>query len=320
MSSVTPEDLASDPHTAAEDGILWLHLDHAEPAMRLLPDLVDVNPGDVEDCHTRRPVPKLHIYPDHHFSAINGLARGTDGRLYFQPLKTFRTAHVLVTVLGPCNRALSAQAATRELAIVRERLERGKLHPTTTFELIGAIRTAMMATQEELVAEVADQIALFERRLLDFDPVRSEALLQDLIGLRHDLQSVRTNAAQTSELYGHVSDNVAQGIRGIELGQIDTLRQAFLHLRNTADLEREYLQEMIDLFQTRVSTELNRFVRKVTAWGSIGIAWTVIAGIYGMNFVHMPEFEWTYGYPYTLGLMIVVGTLLAVLFHRKGWL
>ena len=46
------------------------------------------------------------------------------------------------------------------------------------------------------------------------------------------------------------------------------------------DLEREYLQEMIDLFQTRMSTELNRFVRKVTAWGSIGIAWTVIVALY----------------------------------------
>ena len=53
---------------------------------------------------------------------------------------------------------------------------------------------------------------------------------------------------------------------------------------NTTDLEREYLQEMLDLFQTRVSTELNRFVRKVTAWGSVGLAWTVIVGLYGMNF------------------------------------
>jgi hypothetical protein len=68
---------------------------------------------------------------------------------------------------------------------------------------------------------------------------------------------------------------------------------------------RDVLQEMIDLFQTRVSTELNRFVRKVTAWGSIGIAWTVIVGLYGMNFTHMPEVGWRWGYPAVLVVMLL---------------
>ena len=52
-------------------------------------DLLHAQPEDVDDCSSRMPVPKLHAYPDHYFSAINGLARGIDGRLYFQPLKIF---------------------------------------------------------------------------------------------------------------------------------------------------------------------------------------------------------------------------------------
>jgi magnesium transporter len=104
------------------------------------------------------------------------------------------------------------------------------------------------------------------------------------------------------------------------LADDDELRQGFRHLQNTADLEREYLQEMIDLFQTRVATELNRFVRKVTAWGSVAIAWTVIVGLYGMNFAYMPELSWRWGYPGVLVVMAVVGTVLAVLFRRRGWL
>jgi magnesium transporter len=102
--------------------------------------------------------------------------------------------------------------------------------------------------------------------------------------------------------------------------RIKELRQAYGHLKNTTDLEREYLQELVDLFQTRVSTDLNRFVRKITAWGTIGIAWTVIAGIYGMNFTNMPELAWTFGYPYAIGLMVAVSLLLGLLFRRKGWL
>ena len=106
----------------------------------------------------------------------------------------------------------------------------------------------------------------------------------------------------------------------VDLRRVEEMRQGFSHLKNTTDLEREYLQELLDVFQTRVSTELNRFVRKITAFGTIGIAWTVITGIYGMNFTHMPELAWRSGYPAALGLMLVVGVVLAILFRRRGWL
>jgi magnesium transporter len=106
----------------------------------------------------------------------------------------------------------------------------------------------------------------------------------------------------------------------VDRSRIKELKQAYRHLMKATDLEREYLQEMVDLFQTRVSTELNRFVRKITALGTIGIVWTVIAGIFGMNFTNMPELEWAYGYPYAIGLMLLSGVVLGMIFRRKGWI
>jgi magnesium transporter len=76
---------------ASVDGLVWIDFDHTEESgMAMLPDLFDVRVADVADCHVRTPVPKLHLYPDHHYSSINGLARSTQGRLYFVPLKTFQ--------------------------------------------------------------------------------------------------------------------------------------------------------------------------------------------------------------------------------------
>ena len=49
-------------------------------------------------------------------------------------------------------------------------------------------------------------------------------------------------------------------------------------------------------------------------------AWTVIVGLYGMNFTHMPELGWRWGYPAVLVVMLIVGVLLVVLFRRRGWL
>ena len=311
--------------TAVEDttGIVWLDFDHQDSeGMRLLVELVHAQPADVADCANRRPVPTLHAYPDHYFSAINGLARGRDGRLYFQPLKIFFTADLLVTVMGPTSTALTPDTVHRDLTTVRQRLAGHGPAPTSAFDVVAAIRLQMLRSQESLVADVAARAADLEKSVMGIDPVKAETLLNDLFTLRHDLQTIRTNAAQTHELYVHLIDvlDTQPGLMPLDTRRLNDLRLGFSHLRTTADLEREYLQEVLDLLQTRVSTELNRFVRKITAWGTIGIAWTVIVGIYGMNFADIPGLELPFGYAIAFGLMAVVGLVLGVLFRKRGWL
>jgi magnesium transporter len=317
------------PEAAAEElvagnaGFVWIDFEYTETdGMEMLSKVINADPADILDCSTRTPVPKIHLYPDHLFSAINGVARGADGRLHFQPLKVFLNDRVIVTVLGPTHRELSSEAAHRELTSIRCRLESQQLSPANGLDLVTAVRFEMLRAQEDLTGSAASRIAALEQRVMQIDPVKAEALLQDLVELRHDLQTIGTSAAQTYESYAQLLKTLRaqRGLMRMDERRIKELRQAFGHLKNTTELEREYLQEMVDLFQTRVSTELNRFVRKITAWGTIGIAWTVIAGIYGMNFANMPELSWTYGYPYSIGLMITASTLLYLLFHRKGWM
>jgi hypothetical protein len=114
--------------------------------------------------------------------------------------------------------------------------------------------------------------------------------------------------------------SLQEGVLTVDVRRVSQLRQGFGHIMNTTYLEREYLQEMLDLFQTRVSTELNRFVRKVTVWGSVGLVWTVIVGLYGMNFTHMPELSWTWEDPAVLAVVALVGIILVIFFRRHGWL
>jgi magnesium transporter len=311
------------PGVRSCDGITWLDLDYTDQqGMALLPELIATHAADVQDCASRVPVPKLHVYTDHHYSAINGVARGTDGRLHFQPWKMFLTPTLLVTVLGPTHAALAADAARRELVSVRDRVDAGTFHPASAQEIVTAIRIEMLRAQELMIGTAASGIAQLEQRVMQTDPVRAEALLQDLVEIRHDLQTIGTNAAQTQESYVHLLQTLDSSAELMPVNRrgVEELRQGFSHLKNTTDLEREYLQELLDVFQTRVSTELNRFVRKITAFGTIGISWTVIAGIYGMNFTHMPELSWRYGYPSAIAAMLIVGLAQVILFRRRGWL
>ncbi len=93
-------------------------------------------------------------------------------------------------------------------------------------------------------------------------------------------------------------------------------------LRVTEQVEgfRELLSNILGVNLTMVSVQQNNQVQKVSAWAAILVVPTIITGIYGMNFRHMPETHWLLGYPLTLVLMVVVSALIYLGFRRSGWL
>ncbi|CAA9433382.1 MAG: Magnesium and cobalt transport protein CorA [uncultured Rubrobacteraceae bacterium] len=71
---------------------------------------------------------------------------------------------------------------------------------------------------------------------------------------------------------------------------------------------------------TEASIAQNDEVKKISGWAAILFAPTLIAGIYGMNFDHMPELHWLFGYPFALALMLLASVSLYLVFKRRGWL
>ncbi|MCW2520525.1 MAG: magnesium transporter, partial [Mycobacterium sp.] len=70
----------------------------------------------------------------------------------------------------------------------------------------------------------------------------------------------------------------------------------------------------------KVSMQQNMDMRKISAWVAIAAVPTALAGIYGMNFEHMPELAWTWGYPMVLFVMATVCSVLYLTFRRNHWL
>jgi magnesium transporter len=83
---------------------------------------------------------------------------------------------------------------------------------------------------------------------------------------------------------------------------------------------REMLNGILDANTAQVSVRQNEDVRKISAWVAIIAVPTMVAGIYGMNFEHMPELKWELGYPAALLVMLAVCTFLYRYFKRVGWL
>jgi magnesium transporter len=82
----------------------------------------------------------------------------------------------------------------------------------------------------------------------------------------------------------------------------------------------ELLTTIIQANLAQVTVEQNEDMRRISAWVAILAIPTAVAGIYGMNFQHMPELNWQYGYPFTLALIAVACLVLYRGFRRNGWL
>jgi magnesium transporter len=95
------------------------------------------------------------------------------------------------------------------------------------------------------------------------------------------------------------------------------------HLTRTVEQVSSYDDLLNSILQARlaqVTVDQNNDMRKIAAWAGISAVWTAIAGVYGMNFVHMPETKWFYGYPIMITVMLLISVLLYRAFRRNGWL
>ena len=87
---------------------------------------------------------------------------------------------------------------------------------------------------------------------------------------------------------------------------------------NATLVSQQQNEEMRSL--TEASYNQNEEVKRISAWAAILFAPTLIGTVYGMNFAHMPELRWVFGYPFALALMLVVSLTLYAIFKRRGWL
>ena len=93
-----------------------------------------------------------------------------------------------------------------------------------------------------------------------------------------------------------------------------------IQVMDTIDTYRDVMSGLYDLYLSEISFKMNNIMRLLTIISTIFIPLTFLAGIYGMNFDHMPELHWKYGYFVLWGVMILITAALVYLFRRKNWL
>ena len=161
--------------------------------------------------------------------------------------------------------------------------------------------------------KVSRRIYELSREVIEFQRATSP-LLRMLDGLMAGFEKYRTD----EELQRYLRDVADHATTVAE--RVDGFRQMLADILTVnATLVSQAQNEEIKAL-TEASYDQNEEIKKVSAWAAILFAPTLIGTVYGMNFRHIPELSWVFGYPFALALMLVVSLTLYAIFKRRGWL
>jgi magnesium transporter len=139
-------------------------------------------------------VPKVRASRDHLLVILHAPELGTGGHVHHVELDQFIGPRYVVTVHGPVNPAVTPEAALRETRAVLGRIQAGRLHPRSAFELSYAIVSALAQGQEGFVETVTRQVWPLEQRVTSGHLGDPEEFLEELFGTRHGLLAVSNMA------------------------------------------------------------------------------------------------------------------------------
>ncbi len=288
---------------------IGLHDPTAEELARVA-EAFDLHPLAVEDAVTAHQRPKLERYGDGLFLVLKTLWYvDEDDAVETGEISLFVGTHFVVTVRHGDGSGL--QAARSYLEGAEQVLTHGP--SAVVYAVCDQVVDDYMSVVDALEVDVDEvEASVFSPARTD-DSTRIYVLKREIsevrravLPLRDPMRrfatgEVRGITHEASPFFRDVSDHLAQAAEAVD--GLDSL-----------------LSTAFDASLARISVQQNDDMRKISAGAAIVVVPTLIAGIYGMNFDHMPELHWTYGYAWALLLMTGVAGALWWFFKRSGWL
>jgi magnesium transporter len=323
----------ADPRTLEETyealrdrgGMAWIGLYRPDvEELRSVAREFDLHELAVEDAILAHQRPKIERYGTTLFTVLRP-ARYIDAteEVEFGELHVFTGPDFVVTI---------RHAETPDLSQVRKRLEQApellRLGPEA---ILYAILDQVVDEYAPVVAGLENDIDEIEDQLFKGDPAVSRRIYdlsreviefqratQPLVPMLTSLEGGFDKYEVDLELRRNLRDVSDHVLRIVERADaFRSLLQSALTVNSTL-VSQQQNEEMRNLTQTSLTQ--NEEVKKISAWAAIGFAPTLVGTVYGMNFTHMPELHWYYGYPFALGLMVAISVTLYILFKRRSWL
>jgi magnesium transporter len=148
----------------------------------------------------------------------------------------------------------------------------------------------------------------------------SSSTIGDINAIKRELIHLHRYITPVREIITHYMKNDSELVGDDLQPYLKDLYDHVVQIINNAETLRELSATTMDLYHTIQSNRMNEVMKVLTVIATIFIPLTFIAGVYGMNFEHMPELKWEWGYPAVMLLMAALSALMLLYFKKKKWL
>jgi magnesium transporter len=270
----------------------------------------NLHPLAVEDAINAHQRPKLEVYDDMIFLVLK-TAR------YVDPTEVIQLGELLV-FLGDDYVITVRHGEASSLKPVREALETDPQHLRRgPGAVLHAILDRVVDDYQPAIEGLETDIDEVEEQL--FSAGRSNPA-ERIYRLQREVLQFRKASAPLVEPIARLADGKYVQIHPEMLDYFRDVNDHLIRARDQLDAMRDLLAGSLQANLSQVGVRQNEDLRRISAWVAIIAVPTAIAGIYGMNFEHMPELTWDFGYPGALLLMLVICATLYRYFKRVGWL
>ena len=250
-------------------------------------------------------------------SVLHGI---TDSRPDTDPVSFILTDQLLVTVryIDPRPFALFAEHLEREPDVARDPVS---VLVRLLDTIIDRLADEMETTGREIEA-ISTQV--FRRRAQGRGRRRTaelalEALLLRLGEVQRLLAEIRESAVSTGRLLGFFAASKLCG-SSESVRHVESLQEDVRGLLDHSNALTDNLTFLLNASLGLINLEQNFVMKIFSVVAVVFMPPTLIAGVYGMNFEHMPELEWLHGYPFALALILISAILPYWIARRRGWL
>ena len=264
----------------------------------------------IEDCQNAHQRPKVEEYTGYYFIVLyEAELAGPNDRLELRELNIFLGKNYLVTVHSRPIRAIAT--ASRLWHEWTDRADQGA--GVLSYLLIDAIVDDYLPLLD-LISERMDDL---EDSI--FGEFRAEAI-REIFSIKKKLLYLRRSITPLRDVFNMLLRREQPIFPRETHVYFQDVFDHLIRVADTIDTLRDMLSSTMDAYLSVSANRMNQVMKRLTSISTILMSVTLIAGIYGMNFVLMPELRWRFGYVFALLSMVVVGLALYVYLKKVKWI
>jgi magnesium transporter len=301
-----------------DTGFLWLDIpEWSDEAEALLAREFHFHSMAISESRDRNHIPRVHVYPHHVFIVVHAPEIGAGGHVHYLELDQFVGENFVVTVHGPISPKVPLESALRETNSVAARLDSGRLHPTSPFGLTYAIVSSIARREAEMVAEIAREVGLMEQEVMADNDEDPQKFLSQLFAARHELLTIKTMAAQGSEIYRRAI-KLTTFASPESLALMKDVLDQYETVAHISDAQLTFLMGVTEFYRARTDTKMTIAAERLAVIAAVTLPITSLSSVVGMNVIVNDSTHWGW-VGLLLLVMIVMSLILLRWAHKQGW-